>query len=87
MAAPPVGGDQAAAAQHLQRLPYGLPADPEVFRQLPFPRQPFTGRNASVAQFAEQLGGDPPVQRLRFGGRVVVRGGAGHAAPPVGDVS
>ena len=46
----------------------------------------FAGRNRSVPQFAEQLRGDPPVEGLTFGGRVVVRGGAGHAAPPVGDV-
>jgi hypothetical protein len=86
VAAAPVGGHEAIAAQQLQGLPYGLPADPEVPGQPPFAGEPFAGRHGAVAQFAEQLRGDPPVQGLSFGRRVVVRGGAGHAAPPVGDV-
>ncbi|CAM5264670.1 hypothetical protein SGLAM104S_01245 [Streptomyces glaucescens] len=88
VAAPPVGADQSVAAQDVERLPYGLPADPEVFGQLPFPGQSFAGRDGAVAQLAEQFGGDPPVKGLVVGPvggrgvvRMVVRGGAGHAAP------
>jgi hypothetical protein len=39
VAAAPVGGDETVAAQQLQRLPYGLPADPEVPGRLPFAGQ------------------------------------------------
>lgn len=72
MAAAPVGGDQAVPAQHLQCLSYGLPADLEVFGQLPFAGQAFTGRDGAVVEFAEQSGGDPSVEGLVVGGRVVV---------------
>src|SRR5690606_1724820 len=82
MAAPPVGGDQSVTAQHLQRLPYRLPADAEVTGQLPLARQPLTGRDGPGVQLAEQLRGDPPVQGFVLGRRGVLRGGTGHAAPP-----
>lgn len=89
MTAPPVGGDQPLPPQQLERLPYGLPADPEVLGQVALAGQPFAGRDDAGAQFAEQLGGDPPVERLPVGEGpahvdMLVRGGAGHAAPSCG---
>ncbi len=72
MAAAPVGGDQSFPAQHLQRLTYGLPADLEVFGQVPLAGQAFTWRDGAVAELAEQLCGDLPVEGLVVGDRVVV---------------
>ncbi|GHI97298.1 hypothetical protein TPA0905_67690 [Streptomyces olivaceus] len=81
MTAPPVGAEHAVPAQHVQCLPHGLPAHAEVLGQPALARQPFPRRDAPVVQLAEQLVGDLPVQGPGVGERVVVRGGAGHAAP------
>lgn len=74
VAAAPVGGDLTVAPQPVQRLSYGFPADAEPVGQLAFPRQSFPGWDDPVAQLAEQLCGDPRVQRFVVGRM----GGAGH---------